>query len=775
MTQSPDFNHILGPRGAIALLLGEYEHRPAQIKMAQTVWQSITESRHALIEAGTGTGKSIAYLAPILLHDKNVIISTANKALQAQLYEKDVPFVRQALGLDFEIVLIKGRQNYVCLRKYQSEIPEQRRFAQIDGVQVYDLDELDRWVRHTETGDLEELPMMLDGDTLSHITCPAEECLHRDCLYYDRCFVMKVRQAAADARVVITNHHLLISDLRLRAIGGVSLPDSEILVCDEAHQIEDVASSIFETTVTDYTVPSLLLRRLLRDHASADKLDRVAEQNRLFFERARAAVAESHVRLQGDWEEGLALGRTLREIGKELEKNNPYQNDKDMEEENIRFGMLIQAVNSASDDIKTVSRSDQDGDVVRYVEQVRQRHVNLILHATPISAAESLGKHLFGEHTVICTSATLSAGGNFDLFKSRCGVPDDAITLIGEPVFDFARQSVIYLPDLPTYDWQNREQYFDAVANETVRLLQVSRGRAFCLFTSWSGMQYVCDRLRPLLPWPVLAQGEQPRSELLRLFKSTPHCVLFATKSFWEGVDVPGDALSLVIIDKLPFPSPSDPLHEARSNRIAEQNGNAFTEYTLPLMTLALKQGFGRLIRTKTDRGVVAILDNRLTAKRYGSSVLQSLPPARATSRFADVQKFFAAPPFEADYALNVWSEPEQGAGTASFRWQLVRLADGRQREGSGQADTPLAARLVGVRAGTAQLQEVIRQGRRRPAEFKIEVRLPAWPREWPIADIQAALGEFASASVIPIAGVASEPPAADPMNDRDAQGHADI
>ncbi|MBN1580327.1 MAG: ATP-dependent DNA helicase, partial [Anaerolineae bacterium] len=273
--QEPDFNHILGPHGPIARQLGEYEHRPSQIKMAQIVWQALEEERDALIEAGTGTGKSIAYLVPVLLSDKTMIVSTANKALQGQLYEKDVPFVRDALGLDFETVLIKGRQNYVCLRKYQVEMPQQQMFAQVDGIKAYDLDEIDDWVRHSESGDLEELPFVLDADLRGHITCPPEECLHRDCLYYDRCFVMKVRQEAAEARIVITNHHLLISDLRLRTIGGVSLPDSEVLICDEAHQIESVASSIFETTITDYAVPALLLRKLLREHMPANKLDKL--------------------------------------------------------------------------------------------------------------------------------------------------------------------------------------------------------------------------------------------------------------------------------------------------------------------------------------------------------------------------------------------------------------------------------------------------------------------------------------------------------------------
>jgi ATP-dependent DNA helicase DinG len=720
----PDFNLILGTNGPLAHVLGEYEHRPSQIVMAQTVWQAIHEEQDALIEAGTGTGKSIAYLVPILLSEKTLIASTANKALQSQLYEKDVPLVRKALELDFDTVLIKGRQNYVCLRKYRVELPQQRAFAQIDGTQVYNLDELDEWVRSTETGDLEELPFVLDADTRSHITCPADECLHRECLYYDRCFVMQVRQRAADAQVVITNHHLLITDLRLRAMGGVALPDTDLIICDEAHHIEDIATSIFETTVTDYTVTSLLLRRLVREHTPARKLEELAAQNRLFFEGVRAFMEEPTAKLTGDWEEGIRLGRGVRELAESLAKLNPYGEDPDMEEENIRFGLAVQAIRSASDAIRAVSKSNRDGEVVRFAEQARQRHVSLILHATPISAAESLGKYLFDPNTVICTSATLSAGNSFELYKSRCGIQDKPLELIGKPVFDFSNQALLYLPELRAYDWQDREGYFQAVADETHRLLEVSRGRAFCLFTSWAGMQYVSDQLRDRLPWPVLIQGELPRPELLRLFKSTPHSVLFGTKSFWEGVDVPGEALSLVIIDKLPFPSPRDPLHEARTSHIDQEGGNAFMEYTLPMMILSLKQGFGRLIRTKTDRGVVALLDSRLSTKRYGRTVLNSLPPAQTTRQFSQVYRFFSVGRLDANYAVTVWVNASD-QDTAQYRWLLTCLPDGRTRSGVGVESTPHAARWAGVLAGVQRLEDAIRKGNRRTSDFKLEIRLP--------------------------------------------------
>jgi ATP-dependent DNA helicase DinG len=311
-----------------------------------------------------------------------------------------------------------------------------------------------------------------------------------------------------------------------------------------------------------------------------------------------------------------------------------------------------------------------------------------------------------------------------------------------------------------TYDWQDRDSYFDAVAKETGRLLEVSRGRCFCLFTSWAGMQHVSEKLRHEIAWPVLVQGELPRSELLRLFRNTPHSVLFGTRSFWEGVDVPGDALSMVVIDKLPFPSPSDPLHEARSDQVQENGGNSFLEYTLPLMILALKQGFGRLIRTKTDRGVVAVLDSRLSTKRYGSTVLRSLPPARTTRRFGDVYRFFGAPHFEADYALTVWAE-ENEETDASYRWRLTCLPDGRSRDGTGVAATAYSARWEGILAGVRDLQAAIRRGGRSTGDFSLEIRLSATSGQGPLLmqgappDLKASLEGFAGTNILPIEGLA--------------------
>jgi ATP-dependent DNA helicase DinG len=311
---------------------------------------------------------------------------------------------------------------------------------------------------------------------------------------------------------------------------------------------------------------------------------------------------------------------------------------------------------------------------------------------------------------------------------------------------------------MPTYDWQERERYFDAVADETRRLLEVSRGRSFCLSTSWAGMQYVSEKLRQELPWPMFVQGELPRMELLRLFKNTPHSVLFGTRSFWEGVDVPGDALSQVIIDKLPFPSPRDPLHEARAEQIQQDGGNSFFEYTLPMMILTLKQGFGRLIRTKTDRGVVAILDDRLSTKRYGSTVLRSLPPARTSRRFGDVHRFFSTPPFEADYALTVWAE-EDDDDAAHYRWRLTCLPDGRTRGGTGIGTTAYGARWAGVLAGVQNLQAAIQKGGRSTGDFRIEIRLAATSGRATTllagapAELQASLQAFAAATVLPLEG----------------------
>lgn len=731
--------HLLGPEGPIARKLPNYELRECQIEMARLVQRAIEEERCAVIEAGTGTGKSLAYLIPIILAGKKLIVSTANKALQAQLYEKDVPFLKEALGLKFSSVLVKGRNNYICLRKWEEESRQQDLFAEIDGRAHPQLAALEEWLSKTETGDIEELPFLLSDNLLPYITSSSEDCLGRECRFFsDECFIGAMRKRAGKAQVVITNHHLLMSDLALREVGSAVLPQSEVIVIDEAHHIEDIATAVFEITVSDYTVERLLSQRLVQRNISPNRLDEVRAHNRSLFLMVSELSDEPSFRLEGNLEEGLQLSRMLNRLASELAESNPYRDDPDSEEF-LSYALAVNKVMAAAANVRAVFSSQGDDQWVRYVERVRKRFVRLVVHAAPISAAPELERHLFdGSRPVICTSATLATpspeGGGFEHFKARCGLSPhpgpppmeggDVLEWIGPPVFNYREQALLYLPNLPTYDWEEKERYFSAIAGEIERLLEVSRGRAFCLFTSWDGLEQVYHTLSARLPWPLFKQGQAPRRELLERFKNTPHSVLFGTRSFWEGVDVPGEALSLVIIDKLPFPSPKDPLHQARMEKLEEEGHNSFTEYMLPLMTLALKQGFGRLIRNRDDRGVVAILDNRLVTRHYGSWVLRSLPPARPSQDFADVSRFFASG--EADYALNFFGWLAQEERKDAFcSWKLVRLKDGRIRS-SGPLEVEgdeEGAHLRGLECGLEELRRILEESGRSPGDFGLEVR----------------------------------------------------
>lgn len=430
------------------------------------------------------------------------------------------------------------------------------------------------------------------------------------------------------------------------------------------------------------------------------------------------------------------------------------------------YEQAISNLNALGDKYLAVATDRHDGEVVRYAEPVYgRRHVRLALHAAPIAPGPRLAEHLFDapRRTVICTSATLAADGGFEHFKARCGLAEAQVELVAPAVFDYPSQALLYQPALPAYRWDAREAYYTAVAAEIVRLLEVSRGRALCLFTSWDGLQQARAHVEAIggLPWPLRGQGDAPRDALLAWFRDTPHSVLMATRSFWEGVDIPGDDLSLVVLDKLPFPSPNDPIHQARMAAIDAAGGDSFGAYMLPLMTLTLKQGFGRLIRRATDRGVVAILDDRLTRKGYGRRIVRDLPPARLTRDFADVHRFFrAAPGGGADFALSVraWiagadggdvggrdgdgdgaggtagsrgrtATDATGAATPSVRWayRLCRLLDGRADAGGGDAGAPAGGIVDGEALaavhGLDDLRARVTRAGRPPADFYVEVR----------------------------------------------------
>jgi len=703
-----DLGEFFGSRGPLAAALEGYELRQSQLDMAQAVKRALLARRHALIEAPTGTGKSIAYLVPALLSGQTVVISTANKSLQSQLFHKEIPFLRKVLGRSISAVIVKGRSNFICNLKWEKESREQTYISLYDSSDEQ-FKSIQGWLEETRTGDIDELPFVLSGDLRNRVVSFPDDCLHTDCRFYDDdCWINHMRDEAAQAQVIITNHHLLLNALELGYAGERILPPAPIYIIDEAHHLEQIATAVYEVLVTDYTVEQLLTRSIFKEHLGEDEVDRLRHLNTIAFQDVSRRSRDNAFEIEGDLEAMISLSNALSELGQRLKRGNPYaaaveqaaslgeRPEPETAERFRLYEMTISAVNSAADKLKAIGSSRKDGAVVRYAVRVfERRFITLELHAAPINPAELLtGYHAQDDNgdelarTVICTSATLATGGGFQHYKARCGIRQTGEEHVLPAVFDYPRQALLYQPALPPFDFRKADRFYDAVTGEIERLLEVSRGRTLCLFTSWSGLQQVNDRLQAEaggVIWPVRAQGDAPRDALLSWFKATPYSVLLATRSFWEGVDIPGDDLSLVIMDKMPFPTPGDPLHSARMRAIEADGRSSFDDYMTPLMTLALKQGFGRLIRRGDDCGVVAILDERLTSKAYGRRTRQDLPPAHFTRTFRDVHRFYAtALQTSAEFALNVWAN-----GDNRWRWQLVRLVDGRSdlRDGSSEAD----------------------------------------------------------------------------------------
>ncbi|MBX3000983.1 MAG: ATP-dependent DNA helicase [Caldilineaceae bacterium] len=741
LLEETDLAHFFGTTGPVAALFEGYELRPSQLQMAQAVKDAILARKTALMDAPTGTGKSMAYLLPAILSGRTVVVATANKSLQNQLYTKEIPFLSKVLGREINAVLVKGRSNYLCAYKWENEAQEQKQFA------LYDREDeqftyLRTWIDETDSGDVDDLPFLLSADLRPRVVSFPDDCLQRNCRhFFDNCFVNLMRDRAANAQVLITNHHLLLNALELGEMGGRLLPPASIYVIDEAHQLEDTATSVFEVEVTNYTLPLLLARGVIKEYTEAERINDLDLQNMIAFAEVERLKDDPSFRIETELEGMKTLASQLKQLLDDLRQKHPYpkSDDKKKEDESVgekraQYDLALEALSSLIIKLGVIATASRDDRMVRYAERVfDRRHVRLTIHAAPIDPASYLREFLFEDEkrTVICTSATLATDGHFGHFKRRCGVVGETIERVLPPVFDYPNQALLYQPALPAYDWRNKEPYYDAVAHEIARLLEVSRGRALCLFTNWSGLQQVHARLKDLekgVAWPMQAQGETPRNALLSWFVKTPHSVLLATRSFWEGVDLPGDDLSLVVLDKMPFPTPNDPLHSARMQRLdAAVESSSFGDYMLPLMNLTLKQGFGRLVRRSTDRGVVAILDERLTSKSYGRRTREDLPPARFSRNFRDVHGFFReALGSRADFALNVHAW-EDGA-SVRWRWQLFRLQDGAGdgESGSSRGNDRATAEIEAAVTALHNLKGRIDRAGRKPNNFGVELRCSA-------------------------------------------------
>ncbi|HEX8267028.1 MAG TPA: helicase C-terminal domain-containing protein [Pyrinomonadaceae bacterium] len=646
---------IFGRAGLIAQNHTEYEYREGQIKMAEAVLRAFEERRHLIVEAGTGTGKTLAYLVPAiafaLAEKKRVIISTGTKNLQEQLMEKDIPFLQKILPKKFTAAYMKGRANYVCLQK-----TKKAEFTPIlsglDDVDYFEA--VSHWSRESAIGDRAELVDLPENLSFwRYIDARSETCLGQKCPEFEPCFITRMRQRACDADIVIVNHHLFFADLAMRGDSnyGRVLPDYAAVVFDEAHLIEDIAADYFGAQVSNYQIDELIRdvgNLAFSDVETNRDLVKIARKITDFADRFFAGFR------RGRDEDGrfpIAPDTFKQTRGAEILATAQGEAFVALDKALERLETALDAIKDAPAEVESLVRRarqirfDLDficsGDDAKFVYWQERRGRGTFLRASPIDVSGLLQDKLFEKtEAAVLTSATLSTAGSFNFIKERLGLEaENTDDLIAPSSFDYEKQAILYLP--PRMPDPRSPDFLQVAAGEIIKILEISDGRAFVLATSNASMNALYERIAPRVDFPCFVQGTMSKAGLLEKFRTTENAVLFATSSFWQGVDVRGEQLSCVIIDKLPFAVPTDPIVAARQRFIDSTGGSSFFEYSVPQAAISLKQGVGRLIRSASDKGVIAILDPRLTTKGYGKVFLNSLPRMRIARNLSEVEAIF--------------------------------------------------------------------------------------------------------------------------------------
>ncbi|MDG6341515.1 ATP-dependent DNA helicase [Glaesserella parasuis] len=635
MKLSEKITDAFSPEGTLSQNIHGFRPRDAQLEMAQAVGRAVKFAKSAVIEAGTGTGKTFAYLVPALLSGKKTIISTGSKNLQDQLFNRDLPTIQKALKYKGKVALLKGRANYLCLERLDQVIAMG---VVGDKSVLADLAKVRKWHTGTKTGDLSEcITIAEDSPILPQLVSTAESCLGSDCPNYKECYVVQARRKALEADVVVVNHHLFCADMAVKETGfGELIPDAELIIFDEAHQLPDIASQYFGQSLTSRQLfdickdSNIVYRTELKDLAqlgkASDHLQKVVQDFRLL-------LGDGNKR--GNLREILQDPKVVEGFAK-LNENIDFLSE--VVKKSLGRSETLDKIFERLAEVKAQLKRLGDTSVVGYCYWYEINGRSFGLHITPLTVADKFGEQMRANQVGwIFTSATLEVGGKFDHFCQRLGI-ENAEQMVLQSPFDYANQSLLcvprYLPDT------NKSHTLTELGQLLKPVIEANNGRCFLLCTSYFMMRGLADFLREQSSLSVLLQGETSKSRLLEKFIAEPNSVLVATQSFWEGIDVRGDALSLVIIDKLPFTAPDEPLLKARMEDCKLQGGDPFNDIQIPEAVITLKQGVGRLIRDVTDRGAVIICDSRLVMRQYGSTFLKSLPPSKRTRDLAKVLTF---------------------------------------------------------------------------------------------------------------------------------------